>query len=98
MLANELDHYKEKGNFYVNSNIKKIQELYMEKEKKKEKGTVENEEVILVCPYNVLSMTLSSSTTSFIADKIKNLIKYMKFVRTPTQTRIFQLPPHYKSL
>jgi len=22
MLANELDHYKEKGNFYVNSNIK----------------------------------------------------------------------------
>ena len=22
MLANELDHYKEKGNFYVNSNVK----------------------------------------------------------------------------
>jgi len=83
MLANELDHYKRKGNFYMDTNIKEIQELYMEEEKKEEKGTVENEEVILVHPYEI------SSTTSFITDEIKNLIKYMKFVKTLSQTRIF---------
>ena len=83
MLANELDHYKEKGNSYVDSNIKEIQELYMEEEKKEKKGTVENEEVILVRSYEVLS------TTSFITDEIKNLIRHMKFVKFPTQTRIF---------
>ena len=87
MLANELDHYKEKGNSYVDSNIKEIQELYMEEEKKEEKETVENEEVILVRSYEVLSTTLS--TTSFITDEIKNLIRHMKFVKFPTQTRIF---------
>ena len=87
MLANELDHYKEKGNSYVDSNIKEIQELYMEEEKKEEKETVENEEVILVRSYEVLSTTLS--ITSFITDEIKNLIRHMKFVKFPTQTRIF---------
>jgi len=92
MLANELGHYKEKGNSYVDNNIKEIQELYMEEEKKEEKETVENEEVILVCPYKISSMT------SFITDKIENLVKYMKFVRSPIQTRIFRSPPHYKSL
>jgi len=89
ILANELDHYKGKGNDYVDSNIKEIQELYMEEEKKEEKGTIENEEVILVCPYEVSSTTTSSSRTSFITDKIENLTKYMKFVKTPSQTRIF---------
>jgi len=53
---------------------------------------VENEEVILVHPYEV------SSTTSFITDEIENLVKYMKFVKTPSQTRIFQPPPYYQSL
>jgi len=72
----------------MDSNIKEIQELYMEEEKKEEKETVENEEVILVCPYEV-SSTTSSSTTSFITDEIKNLVKYMKFIKTPSQTRIF---------
>jgi len=33
MLADELDRYKGKGNDYMNSNIKEIQELYMEEEK-----------------------------------------------------------------
>jgi len=37
MLADELDHYKGKGNSYMDSNIKEIQELYMEEEKKEEK-------------------------------------------------------------
>jgi len=89
MLADELDYYKGKGNSYVDSNIKEIQESYMEEEKKEEKGTVENKEVILVCSYKVSSMT------SFIIDKIKNLIKYMKFVKILSQTRIFQPPPYY---
>jgi len=48
MLADELDCYKGKGNDYVDSNIKEIQELYIDEETKEEKGVVENEEVILV--------------------------------------------------
>ena len=98
MLADELDQYKGKGNSYVDSNIKEIQELYMEEEKKEEKGTVENEEVILIHPYEFSSTTSSSPTTSFLTDKIENLVKYMKFVKSPTQARIFQPPPHYQSL
>ena len=89
MLANELDHYKGKGNKYVNNNIKEIQELYMEEEKRKNKGTIENEEVILVRPYEVSSTTSSLSKTSFITDEVENLTKYMKFVKTLSQTRIF---------
>ena len=61
----------------------------MNKEIKEEKGVVETEEVILVWPYEVSSKTTSSSTTSFITDKVKNLTKYMKFMKTPAQTRIF---------
>ena len=98
MLANELDYYKGKDNDYVDSNIKEIQELYMEEEKKEDKGIVENEEVILVRPYEGSSTTTSSSTTSFITDKVENLTKYMKFMKTPSQTRIFRPPPYYQSL
>ena len=98
MLADELDHYKGKSNNYVDSNIKEIQEIYMNEEIKEEKGVVENEEVILVRPYEISSTTTSSSTTSFISDKVENLAKYMKFVKTPSQTRIFQLLPYYQSL
>jgi len=98
MLADELDSYKGRGNDYVDTNIKEIQELYMEEEaKEKDKGTIENEEVILVRPYEV-STTTSSSTTSFITDKVENLFKHMKFVRTPSQTRLFRPPPHYQAL
>jgi len=43
----------------VDNNIKEIQELYMEEEKKEDKGTIENEEVILVRPYEVSSTTTS---------------------------------------
>ena len=70
----------------------------MEEEKKEEKGTVENEEVILICPYEFSSTTSSSPTTSFLTDEIENLVKHMKFVKSPTQTRIFWPPPHYQSL
>jgi len=89
MLANELDRYKGKGNDYVDSNIKEIQELYMNEEMKEDKGTVENEEVILIRPYEASSKTTLSFITSFITDKVENLVKYMKFVKTPSQTRIF---------
>ena len=79
MLANELDHYKKKGNKYIDDNIWEIQELYMDEETKKKKGKVEDKKVILIKPYKV-SMTTSLSSTSFITDEVKNLLKYMKFV------------------
>ena len=87
-LADELDRYKEKGNKYVNNNIKEIQEIYME-DKQKERGTIENEEIILVWLYEVASSTTSTSSSSFISDEVENLAKYIKFMKTPTQTRIF---------
>ena len=87
-LADELDRYKGKGNSYMDGNIQEIQELYMDEETKEEKGVIENEEVILVRLYEVSSKTTSSSTMSFITDEVENLAKYMKFVKTPAQTRI----------
>ena len=98
MLADKLDQYKGKGNKYVDNNIQEIQELYAEEEKKEEKGVVEREEVILVRSYEASSTTLSSSRTSFITDEVENLLKYMKFMKTPSQTRIFRLLPYYQSL
>ena len=70
----------------------------MDEEMRKEKRKVEDDEVILIKPYEVSMMTSSSSQTSFIADEVKNLFKYMKFVRSLTQTRLFKSPPHYQSL
>jgi len=72
--------------------------LYIEKGNKGEKGVIEDEEVILVKSYEVSTTTSSSSSTSFIIDEVENLLKYMKFVRTPSQTRIFKPPPYYQSL
>jgi len=94
MLADELDQYKGKENSYVEENIWKIQELYIKEENREEKGRVEDEEVILVKPYEV-SMTTLSSSMSFIMDKVEHLFKHMKFVQMPAQTRLFKLPPHY---
>jgi len=95
MLANKLDNYKERGNKYMDDNIWEIQELYIDEERK-----VEDEEVILIKPYEISTtiFSLSSSQTSFIIDKVENLLKYMKFVQSPTQTRLFKPPPYYKSL
>jgi len=95
MLADELDQYKGKGNRYVDDNIQEIQEIYIEEEKKEEKGVVEDEEVILTKLYEVSMITLSLSRTSFITDEVENLLKYMKFVRIPSQTRIFRPSPYY---
>ena len=83
----------------MEANIREIQELYTNEEVKREGGRVEDEEVILIKPYEESSSTsISANSTSFIEDKIENLIKYMKFVKSPTQTRIFCPPAHYQSL
>jgi len=58
---------------------------------------VKDEEVILVKSYKV-STTTSLSSTSFITDEVENLLKHMKFIRMPLQTRIFKPLPHYQSL
>ena len=99
MLADKLDRYKERGNKYLDDNIWEIQELYINKEMKKEERKIEDEEVILIKPYEVSTTTSSSSSkTSFITHEVENLLKYMKFVWSPTQTRLFKPPPHYQSL
>jgi len=36
--------------------------------------------------------------SGFIQDEVENLMKYMKFICFPTQTRLFKPPPHYQSL
>ena len=98
MLANKLDQYKEKGNQYVDENIWEIQDLYIKEEiQDKGKGRVEEEEVILIKLYETSESTLTKSL-SFIDEKIDNLLKHMKFVKSPTQTRIFWPPPHYQLL
>ena len=63
----------------METNIREIQELYMDEETKREEGRVEDKEVILVKPYEV-SMTTSSSSTSFITDEVEHLLKHMKFI------------------
>ena len=93
-----MNHYKERGNRYVDNNIWEIQELYIEEEKKKEEEKVEDKEVILIKPYKIFTTTSSSSKTSFIMDEVENLIRYMKFVQCPTQTRLFKPPLHCQSL
>ena len=80
MLANKLDQYKERGNKYMDDNIREIQELYIDEEMKKEEGKVEDKEVILIKLYEVSTTMSSSSKTSFITDKVENILKYMKFV------------------
>jgi len=73
----------------VDDNIWEIQDLYIDEEQQeKGKGKVEEKEVILIKPYEVLESS-STKNSSFIDEKIDNLIKYMKFIKSPTQTRIF---------
>ena len=98
MLADELDGYKGKENRYMDENIWEIQKLYIDKEQKeKDKWKMEDKEVILIKPYEV-SESVSIMSTSFIDEELDNLLKYMKFIRSSSQTRIFQPPPHYQSL
>ena len=72
----------------------------MDKEQKKT-GTVQDDKIILIKPYEVDNHTISTtlkSSSSFINEEINNLLKYMKFIKSPTQTRIFQPLPYYQSL
>ena len=94
-----MDAYSGRENQYVDDNIKEIQELYKDMEQKKEsrEERVEDEEVILIKLYEVSSSS-SITKSSFIDDEVNNLLKYMKFIRSPTQTRLFQPPLHYQSL
>ena len=90
MLADKLDTYKEKGNVYMEDNIREIQELFKDEESRKERGHIEEEEVILVKPYKMSkSSSSTTSTTSFIIEEVENLLKYMKFIQSPTQTQLF---------
>ena len=90
MLADKLNTYKEKGNVYMEDNIREIQELFKDEESRKERGHIEEEEVILVKPYEVSkSSSSTTSTTSFIIEEVENLLKYMKFIQSPTQTQLF---------
>ena len=52
----------------------------MNEETRKKEGQIEDKEVRLIKPYEVSTTTFSSSKTSFITDKVENLLKYMKFV------------------
>ena len=78
MLADELNAYKGQGNKYVDENIQEIQELYKEN-KDKQEGKMEDKEVILIKPYEVDELT-SMTKSSFINNKVENLIKYIKFI------------------
>jgi len=65
----------------VKENIQEIQELYKDEERQEKKGRIEDEEVILIKPYEASTATSSSmSQTSFITEEIKDLSKYMKFI------------------
>ena len=99
MLADKLNRYKGQENVYVDENIQEIQELYMN-EKQKKTGIVQDDKIILIKPYKVDDHTTSTllKSLSFIDKEIDNLIKYMKFVKFSTQTRIFQPPLYYQSL
>ena len=57
-----------------------------------------DKEIILIKPYEVLTTTSKTTELSFIQDKIKNLERHMKFVCSPTQTRLFKPSLHYQSL
>jgi len=82
MLADKLDTYRGRGNSYIDDNIWEIQELYKDEENKRElkkEGIVEDEKVILIKPYKVSKLTLSTTKSSFIGDEVDNLLKYIKF-------------------
>jgi len=99
MLADKLDAYKERENVYMNDNIQEIQKLFKEEEIKKEDRRIEKKEILLIKPYEVSESKLSMPlTTSFITDEVENLLKYMKFIQSPIQMRLFKLLPHYQFL
>jgi len=69
---------------------------------KSKKRRVKEEEVILIRQYKIPKSTSSTSSlttkSSFIKDEVDNLMKYMKFIQSLTQIRLFKLQPHYQVL
>ena len=89
------------GGCHNNNNIQEIQKLYKNEEQRKEsnkKGIVEDEEVILIKPYEILTTISKTTESGFIQDKIKNLERHMKFICSLTQTRLFKPLLHYTLL
>jgi len=71
----------------------------MDKEVEREEERVEDKEIILIKLYEVSSSTsISTHSTSFMDKEIENLIKYIKFIKAPTQTRLSCPPTHYQFL
>jgi len=50
---------------------------------------VEDKEVVLIKPYKVSRSISLSTKSSFIDNKVDNFMKYMKFIWSPMQTRLF---------
>jgi len=72
--------------------------LYIEEKlPKKEKERVKDEDVILIKLYTVSEST-SITNLSFADKEVNNLIKYIKFIKSSMQTRLFKLLPHYQLL
>ena len=82
----------------MNNNIWEIQKLLINEETKKEEEKVEDKKVILIKLYEISTTIFSSSQTSFITDEVENLLKYMKFVQSLSQTRLFKPLLYYQSL
>jgi len=49
---------------------------------KREEGRVEDKEVIIIKLYEVSELT-STKSLSFVDEEVDNLIKYIKFVKSP---------------
>ena len=76
----------------MDDNIQEIQNLYKNEEQRRESnkgGVVEDEEVILIKLYEVSGSVLSTTKLSFIDNEVDNLIKYIKFIQSPMQMRLF---------
>ena len=84
----------------VDDNIQEIQDLDRDKRQKKElkRGREEDEKVILIKPYEELTTAFKTTKSSFIHEEIRNLEQFMKFIHSPTQTRLFKPLPYYQSL
>ena len=61
----------------------------MEQRRESNKEKLEDEEVILIKPYEISESTLLTTKLSFINNEVENLMKYMKFIWFPMQMRIF---------
>ena len=59
---------------------------------------MENKEVILIRLYKESKQSSLIRSLSFINEEIDNLLKYIKFVKFPTQTRLFWLLSYYQLL